>query len=53
MVNNNGGGIFKILPGYKNNLISAEFIETRHELTTKHLAKMHGFDYLKANLKLD
>ncbi len=52
VVNNKGGGIFKILPGYKNNLISAEFIETRHELTTKHLAKMHGFCYLKANSEI-
>jgi 2-succinyl-5-enolpyruvyl-6-hydroxy-3-cyclohexene-1-carboxylate synthase len=52
VVNNNGGGIFKILPGYKNNLISAEFIETRHKLTTKHLAKMHGFDYLKATSEI-
>jgi 2-succinyl-5-enolpyruvyl-6-hydroxy-3-cyclohexene-1-carboxylate synthase len=52
VVNNKGGGIFKILPGYKNNLISAEFIETRHELTTKHLAKMHGFRYLKANSEI-
>ena len=50
VINNKGGGIFKILPGYKNNLISSEFIETRHKLTTKHLAKMHGFDYLKAKV---
>ena len=52
VVNNKGGGIFKILPGYKNSLISAEFIETRHELTTKHLAKMHGFGYLKTNSEI-
>ncbi|MDB3900943.1 2-succinyl-5-enolpyruvyl-6-hydroxy-3-cyclohexene-1-carboxylic-acid synthase [Flavobacteriaceae bacterium] len=48
VINNNGGGIFKILPGYKNNIISSKFIETKHNLSTKHLAKMYGFDYLKA-----
>ncbi len=52
VINNKGGGIFKILPGYKNNLITSEFIETRHKLTTKHLAKMHGFDYLKARSEI-
>ncbi|MDC1337439.1 thiamine pyrophosphate-dependent enzyme, partial [Flavobacteriaceae bacterium] len=48
VINNNGGGIFKILPGYKNNIISSEFIETKHNLSTKYLAKMYGFDYIKA-----
>ena len=52
VVNNKGGGIFKILPGYKNSPISTEFIETRHKLTTKHLAKMHGFDYLKTKTEI-
>jgi len=45
-------GIFKILPGYKNNIISAKFIETRHELSTKHLARMHGFEYSKARSEI-
>ena len=52
IINNNGGGIFKILPGYKNNLISTEFIETKHDLTAKQLAKMYGFDYLKTKSEI-
>jgi len=52
VINNNGGGIFKILPGYKNNIISTKFIETRHELSTKHLARMHGFEYSKARSEI-
>ncbi len=44
IVNNNGGGIFKILPGpKKTNALS--FFETPHGLTAEHLSKMYNFEY--------
>lgn len=47
VVNNNGGGIFKILPGPKKTP-ALEYFETPHGLTAEYLAKMYGFEYLKA-----
>lgn len=49
LINNSGGGIFKILPGYKDDLFHEKFIETRHGFSAKHLAKMHGFKYSKVS----
>ncbi|RNC87093.1 MAG: 2-succinyl-5-enolpyruvyl-6-hydroxy-3-cyclohexene-1-carboxylate synthase [Winogradskyella sp.] len=49
IVNNNGGGIFRILPGHKNTPNFDEFFETEHQLTAKQLAEMYGFDYSTAN----
>ncbi len=44
LINNSGGGIFKIIPGPKTtNALS--YFETPHNLTAVHLAKMFGFDY--------
>lgn len=48
IVNNNGGGIFKILPGPKKTE-ALEYFETPHGLTAEYLAKMYGFEYLKAD----
>ncbi|MDO3693305.1 2-succinyl-5-enolpyruvyl-6-hydroxy-3-cyclohexene-1-carboxylic-acid synthase [Wenyingzhuangia sp. chi5] len=45
IVNNNGGGIFKILPGPKQTP-ALSYFETPHHLTAEHLAKMYGFEYL-------
>jgi len=48
LINNSGGGIFKIIPGPKTtNALS--YFETKHNLTAEHLAKMYGFDYSKAS----
>ncbi|NJB83001.1 2-succinyl-5-enolpyruvyl-6-hydroxy-3-cyclohexene-1-carboxylic-acid synthase [Wenyingzhuangia aestuarii] len=44
IVNNNGGGIFKILPGPKKTA-ALSYFETPHGLTAEHLAKMYGFEY--------
>jgi 2-succinyl-5-enolpyruvyl-6-hydroxy-3-cyclohexene-1-carboxylate synthase len=49
LINNSGGGIFKILPGYRDDLFHEKFIETRHGFSAKHLAKMHGFKYSKVS----
>lgn len=47
VVNNNGGGIFKILPGPKKTE-ALEYFETPHGLTAEYLAKMYGFEYFTA-----
>lgn len=49
VVNNQGGGIFRILPGHKDTENFDTFFETKHHLTAEHLAKMYGFDYNSAS----
>ncbi|MEZ4803020.1 MAG: thiamine pyrophosphate-binding protein [Gelidibacter sp.] len=49
IINNQGGGIFRILPGHKNTENFDTYFETKHNLTGEHLAKMYGFDYDKAS----
>jgi 2-succinyl-5-enolpyruvyl-6-hydroxy-3-cyclohexene-1-carboxylate synthase len=44
IINNSGGGIFKIIPGPSTTNATAYF-ETPHCLTAENLCKMHGFDY--------
>ncbi len=48
IVNNNGGGIFKILPGPKKTE-ALSYFETPHGLTAEHLSKMYGFEYSTAD----
>ncbi len=45
LINNGGGGIFRILPGHEENQVFNTFFETSHCLTAEHLAKMYGFEY--------
>ena len=45
VINNGGGGIFRILPGHKNTHNFDTYFETVHDLTAEHLCKMHGFKY--------
>lgn len=49
LINNGGGGIFRILPGHEENQVFNTFFETSHCLTAEHLTKMYGFDYLTAS----
>ncbi len=49
VINNNGGGIFRILPGHKNSDNFDTYFETKHELTAKQLCEMYGFEYFKAS----
>lgn len=49
VINNGGGGIFRILPGHQETPVFNTYFETEHHLTAEHLAKMHGFDYQKAD----
>ena len=46
VVNNQGGGIFRILPGQKNTENFDTFFETKHDLNAKHLSKMYGIEYV-------
>ncbi len=48
LVNNGGGGIFRILPGHQENKVFNTYFETSHKLTAEHLAKMFGLDYFTA-----
>jgi 2-succinyl-5-enolpyruvyl-6-hydroxy-3-cyclohexene-1-carboxylate synthase len=48
IVNNNGGGIFRILPKAKTVTHFESYFETRHHLTAEHLAKQYSFNYAKA-----
>ncbi|WNM18209.1 2-succinyl-5-enolpyruvyl-6-hydroxy-3-cyclohexene-1-carboxylic-acid synthase [Flavobacterium capsici] len=49
VINNGGGGIFRILPGHQENETFNTFFETSHCLTAEHLAKMYRFNYLTAS----
>lgn len=49
LINNGGGGIFRILPGHKETEIFNRYFETSHCLTAEHLAKMYQFDYTIAS----
>jgi 2-succinyl-5-enolpyruvyl-6-hydroxy-3-cyclohexene-1-carboxylate synthase len=45
LLNNGGGGIFRILPGHEETPVFNKFFETSHCLTAEQLAKMYGFEY--------
>ncbi|BAO77606.1 2-succinyl-5-enolpyruvyl-6-hydroxy-3-cyclohexene-1-carboxylic-acid synthase [Winogradskyella sp. PG-2] len=49
VINNQGGGIFRILPGHKNTDNFNTYFETKHHLTAKQLCEMYGFEYGKAD----
>ena len=49
VVNNGGGGIFRILPGHRENDVFNTFFETSHCLTAEHLARMYKFKYFTAS----
>lgn len=49
LINNRGGGIFRILPGHQETQVFNTFFETTHTLTAEHLAKMYGFDYFNVS----
>ena len=45
LINNGGGGIFRILPGHNETSVFTTFFETSHCLTGEQLAKMYQLDY--------
>jgi len=48
ILNNNGGGIFRILPGNKHTENFETYFETTHQLQAKSLSEMYGFEYCSA-----
>ena len=48
LVNNRGGGIFRILPG-PSRTSALDYFETPHELDASHLCEMHGVEYRSAS----
>ena len=46
LINNSGGGIFRILPGHLENETFNTFFETSHHLTAEHLSNMYQFNYI-------
>jgi 2-succinyl-5-enolpyruvyl-6-hydroxy-3-cyclohexene-1-carboxylate synthase len=53
IINNRGGGIFRILPGDKNDKYFNTFFETQHNYDASHLAKMYHYDYFNSSTKED
>lgn len=53
VINNQGGGIFRILPGHKNTVNFDTYFETEHQLTAEHLCKMYDFEYDSASNESD
>ncbi|TWO32769.1 2-succinyl-5-enolpyruvyl-6-hydroxy-3-cyclohexene-1-carboxylic-acid synthase [Seonamhaeicola sediminis] len=53
VINNQGGGIFRILPGHKNTENFNTYFETNHHLTAEHLCKMFGFEYATASNEIE
>lgn len=47
LINNGGGGIFRILPGHKNTANFDTYFETTHDLQADHMCKMFGLEYEK------
>ncbi|MFI8380355.1 2-succinyl-5-enolpyruvyl-6-hydroxy-3-cyclohexene-1-carboxylic-acid synthase [Leeuwenhoekiella sp. NPDC079379] len=48
VINNSGGGIFRILPGDKTSAIFETYFETIHNLDASHLCAMFGINYFSA-----
>ena len=48
LINNGGGGIFRILPGHEEKPVFNTYFETSHTLTGEHLAKMYQMNYFQA-----
>ena len=48
LLNNQGGGIFRILPGDKTDSNFEYFFETPHKLTAEHFCEMYNINYQSA-----
>ena len=51
IVNNRGGGIFRILPGNKNSENFSTFFETNHLLNAEPISKLFDLEYTSASSK--
>ncbi len=48
VINNGGGGIFRIIDGPASTPVLEKYFETKHHLRAKNLAAMHGLNYFHA-----
>ncbi len=53
VINNGGGGIFRILPGKESTENFETYFETKHSLNAAQLCKMYGIDYQFADNTTD
>ena len=53
IVNNGGGGIFRILPGDKQTATFKTYFETQHHLNASQLCTMYDLDYTSASTMQD
>ncbi|MGB5378065.1 2-succinyl-5-enolpyruvyl-6-hydroxy-3-cyclohexene-1-carboxylic-acid synthase [Muriicola sp.] len=53
LINNGGGGIFRILPGKEDSKNFRTFFETTHELNAKPLCEMYSLEYQLASDKIE
>lgn len=53
VINNQGGGIFRILPGNKNTDTFDTFFETKHSMNAKGICETFGVDYQVASSQDD
>jgi 2-succinyl-5-enolpyruvyl-6-hydroxy-3-cyclohexene-1-carboxylate synthase len=51
LINNQGGGIFRVLPGKTDSENFRTYFETVHELSAQALCNLHGFKYYSAQDK--
>ncbi len=49
IVNNGGGGIFRILPAAKESSHFATYFETKHQLNAENLCRMYDLNYFSAD----
>jgi 2-succinyl-5-enolpyruvyl-6-hydroxy-3-cyclohexene-1-carboxylate synthase len=49
IINNSGGGIFRILPGAKDTAHFRKYFETAHNLNAQKLCEMYGMEYSAAS----
>ncbi|MCM4171647.1 2-succinyl-5-enolpyruvyl-6-hydroxy-3-cyclohexene-1-carboxylic-acid synthase [Arenibacter sp. TNZ] len=53
VINNDGGGIFRILPGKEESSNFNTFFETTHNIEIRHLAEMYKFGFESVSNKID
>jgi 2-succinyl-5-enolpyruvyl-6-hydroxy-3-cyclohexene-1-carboxylate synthase len=51
LINNGGGGIFRILPGKENSANFRTYFETTHNLSARAVCELHGLEYRSAQEK--
>ncbi|RKR12920.1 2-succinyl-5-enolpyruvyl-6-hydroxy-3-cyclohexene-1-carboxylate synthase [Maribacter vaceletii] len=51
VVNNGGGGIFRILPGKEDSKMFNTFFETQNNLSAKEICKLYNLEYLQADVE--